>query len=186
MGVLHIALPVSPHARPSGRKHAIRRIPRPFPEQKSVISAATPVLQQISPEPTPRDTLPVQGKPLPSGVKLERTPEQDAANEALARLVRQCMAGDSQAWQQLVVSQHRRIYAICYRFTGSGSDAEDLTQDVFLKLYKNLASFAPQKGSFQPWIPPPPRNPLVAPSRRPRLDRASDSLDATYDGEEDG
>ena len=122
MGVLHIALPVSAHTRPSGRKHAIRRIPRPFPEQKSVISAATPVLQQISPEPTPRDTLPVQGKPLPSGVKLERTPEQDAANEALARLVRQCMAGDSQAWQQLVVSQHRRIYAICYRFTGSGSD----------------------------------------------------------------
>jgi RNA polymerase sigma-70 factor (ECF subfamily) len=186
MGVLHIALPVSPHARPSGRKHAIRRIPRPFPEQKSVISAATPVLQQISPEPTPRDTLPVQGKPLPSGVKLERTPEQDAANEALARLVRQCMAGDSQAWQQLVVSQHRRIYAICYRFTGSGSDAEDLTQDVFIKLYKNLASFDLQKGSFQTWITTLTRNLLVDHFRRTRLDRASDSLDATYDGEEDG
>ncbi len=63
------------------------------------------------------------------------------------------MAGDSQSWQQLVVSQHRRIYAICYRFTGSGNDAEDLTQDHF---------------------------------RRTRLDRASDSLDASFDGGEDG
>jgi RNA polymerase sigma-70 factor, ECF subfamily len=117
---------------------------------------------------------------------LERTPEQEAAQEALAKLVRQCMAGDSQAWQQLVVSQHRRIYAICYRFTGSSTDAEDLTQDVFLKLYKNLASFDTQKGSFQTWITTLARNLLVDHFRRTRLDRASDSLDATFDGEEDG
>lgn len=78
---------------------------------------------------------------------MERTPEQDAAQELVAKLVRQCISGDSQAWQQLVASQHRRIYAICYRFTGSASDSEDLTQDVFLKLYKNLASFDTQKGS---------------------------------------
>ncbi len=117
---------------------------------------------------------------------MERTPEQEAANEALAKLVRQCMAGDSQAWQQLVVSQHRRIYAICYRFTGSGTDAEDLTQEVFLKLYKNLASFDTQKGSFQTWITTLARNLLVDHFRRTRLDRASDSLDATFDGEDDG
>jgi RNA polymerase sigma-70 factor (ECF subfamily) len=117
---------------------------------------------------------------------LERTPEQEAANEAIAKLVRQCMAGDSQAWQQLVVSQHRRIYAICYRFTGSGTDAEDLTQEVFLKLYKNLASFDTQKGSFQTWITTLARNLLVDHFRRTRLDRASDSLDASFDGEEDG
>ncbi len=126
------------------------------------------------------------GKTIPLEAKLERTPEQEAANEALAKLVRQCMAGDSQAWQQLVVSQHRRIYAICYRFTGSGTDAEDLTQDVFLKLYKNLASFDTQKGSFQTWITTLARNLLVDHFRRTRLDRASDSLDATFDGEEDG
>jgi len=116
---------------------------------------------------------------------LERTPEQEAANEALAKLVRQCMAGDSQSWQQLVVSQHRRIYAICYRFTGSGNDAEDLTQEVFLKLYKNLASFDTQKGSFQTWITTLARNLLVDHFRRTRLDRASDSLHATFDGDDD-
>lgn len=117
---------------------------------------------------------------------LERTPEQEAAQEAVAKLVRQCIAGDSQAWQQLVVSQHRRIYAICYRFTGSGCDAEDLTQEVFLKLYKNLSSFDLQKGSFQTWITTLARNLLVDHFRRTRQDRATDSIDASFDGEEDG
>ena len=115
---------------------------------------------------------------------MERTPEQEAAQEAVARLVRQCMAGDSQAWQQLVSAQHRRIYAICYRFTGSGSDAEDLTQEVFLKLYKNLSSFDTQKGSFQTWITTLARNLLVDHFRRTRLDRVSDSLDVGFDGED--
>jgi RNA polymerase sigma-70 factor (ECF subfamily) len=117
---------------------------------------------------------------------LERTPEQEAAQEAVAKLVRQCVAGDSQAWQQLVVSQHRRIYAICYRFTGSGSDAEDLTQEVFLKLYKNLSSFDLQKGSFQTWITTLARNLLVDHFRRTRQDRVTDSIDASFDGEDDG
>jgi len=121
---------------------------------------------------------------------VERTPghdaAQEAAQEAIARLVKQCIAGDAQAWQQLVVSQHRRIYAICYRFTGSPTDAEDLTQDVFFKLYKNLSTFDLQKGSFQTWITTLARNLLVDHFRRTRLDRACDSLDATYDGEEDG
>ena len=115
---------------------------------------------------------------------MERTPEQEAAQEAVARLVRQCMAGDSHAWQQLVTAQHRRIYAICYRFTGSSTDAEDLTQDVFLKLYRNLASFDVQKGSFQTWITTLARNLLVDHFRRTRMERVSDSLDASFDGEE--
>lgn len=117
---------------------------------------------------------------------LERTPEQEAAQEALVKLVRQCIAGDSQAWQQLVLSQHRRVYGICYRFTGSTYDAEDLTQEVFLKLYKNLTSFDLQKGSFQTWITTLARNLLVDHFRRTRQDRATDSIDATFNGEEDG
>lgn len=115
---------------------------------------------------------------------MERTPEQEAAQEAVARLVRQCMAGDSHAWQQLVTAQHRRIYAICYRFTGSSTDAEDLTQEVFLKLYRNLASFDVQKGSFQTWITTLARNLLVDHFRRTRMERVSDSLDASFDGED--
>jgi len=117
---------------------------------------------------------------------LQGTPEQEAAQEAVGRLVRLCLAGDQHAWQQLVVSQHRRIYAICYRFTGSASDAEDLTQEVFLKLYKNLGSFDTHKGSFQTWITTLARNLLVDHFRRTRLERASDSLDASFTTDEDG
>jgi len=137
---------------------------------------------QNVPEPAPRGTL-LPPSRTPEAT-LERTPEQEAAQEAVARLVRQCMAGDSHAWQQLVTSQHRRIYAICYRFTGSGADAEDLTQEVFFKLYKNLSSFDTRKGSFQTWITTLARNLLVDHFRRTRLDRASDSLDASFDGED--
>ena len=115
-----------------------------------------------------------------------RTPEQEAAQEALSRLVRLCRTGDPQAWQQLVVSQHRRIYAICYRFTGSATDAEDLTQEVFLKVYRNLASFDVERGSFQTWITTLARNLLVDHFRRTRLERATDSLDAGYTGDDDG
>ncbi len=136
----------------------------------------------------PGGTLP-QARPSQAAgyeARLQRTPEQEAAQQALGRLVRQCMAGDQLAWQQLVVSQHRRIYAICYRFTGSASDAEDLTQDVFLKLYRNLASFDLQKGSFQTWITTLARNLLVDHFRRTRLERATDSLDASLSPDDDG
>ena len=121
-----------------------------------------------------------------SEATLKRTPEQEAEQHAITQLVSQCIAGNPQAWQQLVVSQHRRIYAICYRFTGSSSDAEDLTQDVFLKLYNNLASFDTLKGSFQTWITTLTRNLLVDHFRRSRLDRASDSLDTPFGTDEDG
>ena len=117
---------------------------------------------------------------------LQRTAEQQATEETLGRLVRQCMAGDQHAWQQLVTAQHRRIYAICYRFTGSSTDAEDLTQDVFLKLYRNLGSFDTHKGSFQTWITTLARNLLVDHFRRTRQDRVTDSLDVTFDGDAAG
>ncbi len=160
-------------------------------------------LQDASRDDQDRRTTPLSGTLLPSGnvtshtapataarpgheATLQRTPEQEAAHEAIGRLVRQCIAGDQQAWQQLVASQHRRIYAICYRFTGSASDAEDLTQDVFLKLYRNLESFDTQKGSFQTWITTLARNLLVDHFRRTRMDRASDSLDASLSSDEDG
>jgi RNA polymerase sigma factor (sigma-70 family) len=128
----------------------------------------------------------VSGRPNAQGrneAMLQRTAEQQATEDALGRLVRQCMAGDQHAWQQLVTAQHRRIYAICYRFTGSASDAEDLTQDVFIKLYRNLASFDTHKGSFQTWITTLARNLLVDHFRRTRQDRVTDSLDISFDGD---
>ena len=93
------------------------------------------------------------------------------------------MAGDQRAWNQMVAGQHKRVYAICYRFTNDPTDAEDITQDVFIKVYRNLSSFDATKGSFQTWITTLTRNMLVDNYRRTRLDRATDSLDATLSGD---
>jgi RNA polymerase sigma-70 factor (ECF subfamily) len=117
---------------------------------------------------------------------LQRTPEQQAEQDAYGLLVRQCIAGDQRAWHQMVTGQHRRIYAICYRFTNSASDAEDLTQDVFLKVYRNLESFDQTKGSFQTWLTTLARNMLVDHFRRTKLERATDSMDVSLSGEDDG
>jgi RNA polymerase sigma-70 factor (ECF subfamily) len=100
-------------------------------------------------------------------------------------LVRRCLDGDTGAWTELVVAQQRRVYGLCYRFTGSCHDAEDLTQDVFIKLYANLRSFDPAKGSFHTWITTLTRNLLVDHFRRSRQQRATDSIDAGWDQSND-
>ncbi len=117
---------------------------------------------------------------------MQRTPEQQVEQDALSHLVRQCLAGDQAAWHCMVTGQHKRVYAICYRFTGDPDEAEDITQDVFLKVYRNLKSFDAEKGGFSTWITTLTRNLLVDNYRRTRLDRASDSLDQTLSGDEDG
>jgi RNA polymerase sigma-70 factor (ECF subfamily) len=96
-------------------------------------------------------------------------------------LVRSCLDGDAGAWTELVTAQQRRVYALCYRFTASAHDAEDLTQDVFIKLYGNLRSFDATKGSFPTWITTLTRNLLVDHFRRSRQQRVTDSIDAGWD-----
>ena len=117
---------------------------------------------------------------------MQRTPEQQAEQDELALLVSQCMAGDQSAWGRMVAGQHKRVYGICYRFTGDAADAEDITQDVILKVYRNLASLDQDTGSFQTWITTLTRNMLVDNYRRSRLDRATDSMDVSASAEEDG
>jgi len=109
-----------------------------------------------------------------------------AEQAALAELAARCLAGDAAAWEQLAKTQHRKVYGLCYRFTGSATESEDLTQEVFLKMYRNLGNFDPARGSFGTWLTTLTRNLLVDNYRRSRMDRASDSLDESVDGEEDG
>jgi RNA polymerase sigma-70 factor (ECF subfamily) len=98
-----------------------------------------------------------------------------------SQVVRRCMDGDSGAWVELVRTHHRRVYGLCYRFTGNAADAEDLTQDVFLKIYSNLSSFDTGRGSLQVWITTMTRNLLVDNFRRTRNLRATGSLDEGWD-----
>jgi len=104
--------------------------------------------------------------------------------QVVVSLVRRCIAGDAEAWEEIVRTHSRRIYNICYRFTGSADNADDLAQEVFIKMYRTLASFDPAKGAFTTWITTMTRNLLVDHFRKTKQDRATDSLDAGL-GEED-
>jgi RNA polymerase sigma-70 factor, ECF subfamily len=99
-------------------------------------------------------------------------------------LVRRCLAGEAAAWEEIVRLHSRRIYNLCYRFTSSGDDAQDLTQEVFVKVYRTLGSYDVEKGAFPTWLTTLARNLLVDHFRRSKQQRITDSLDVGS-GEED-
>ena len=94
-----------------------------------------------------------------------------------AQLVQQCLQGDGSAWEELVRRHTRRIFNICYRFTGNSTEAEDLTQDVFLRVYRTLGSYRSAHGGFATWMTSVTRNLLIDHYRRTKRDRVTDSLD---------
>jgi RNA polymerase sigma-70 factor, ECF subfamily len=110
------------------------------------------------------------------------TPVDEAQQSAL--LIRRCLAGDAGAWEDIVRMHNRRIYNICYRFTGSPDDAEDLSQEVFIKVYRTLGSFDLEKGAFTTWITTVTRNLLVDNFRKKKLDRMTDSIDSSASEDE--
>ena len=82
------------------------------------------------------------------------------------------------AWEEIVQRYNRRIYNICYRFAGSGDDAQDLTQEVFIKMYRTLSSYDVERGAFMTWLTTMTRNLLVDHFRKTKQDRVTDSMDA--------
>ncbi|MDR3762592.1 MAG: sigma-70 family RNA polymerase sigma factor [Acidobacteriota bacterium] len=119
---------------------------------------------------------------------IQSRPAEERLEEAqvVAQLVRRCAQGDAAAWEELVQRFHRRVYNICYRFAGSADDAQDLTQEVFLKVYRTVASFDGDKASFSTWMTTVTRNLLVDHFRKTRNDRSTDSIDAPLGGEDEG
>ncbi len=97
----------------------------------------------------------------------------DADNQ----LVERCLGGEEAAWEDLVKVHTRRVYGICYRFTGSDQAAQDLTQDVFLRVFRSLKSFRAAEGTFSVWLARLARNLLIDHYRRTKLDRASSSIE---------
>ncbi|HTS25248.1 MAG TPA: sigma-70 family RNA polymerase sigma factor [Bryobacteraceae bacterium] len=102
---------------------------------------------------------------------LERTLDPDSS------LVSRCLRGDESAWEELVRLHTRKVYALCYRFTGSGSEAQDLTQEVFLRVFRTLRTFRSAEGSFATWLARVTRNLLIDHYRRTRQERATDSIE---------
>lgn len=93
------------------------------------------------------------------------------------QLVEQCMSGNEAAWEELVRLHTRRVYSVCYRFTGTSEEAQDLTQEVFLRVFRTLKTFRAGEGSFNVWLNRLTRNLLIDHYRRSRLDRKTESLE---------
>ena len=102
---------------------------------------------------------------------IERSLDQDSS------LVERCLSGDDAAWEELVRQHTRRVYGLCYRFTGSDAEAQDLTQDVFLRIFRSLRSFRSAEGSFVTWLARLTRNLLIDHYRRTRQERVTDSIE---------
>jgi len=66
-------------------------------------------------------------------------------------LIARCLDGDQTAWEEIVRLHRRKVFNIAYKFVGRHDQAEDLTQEVFLKLYKSLDTFD-RRANFQTWL----------------------------------
>src|SRR3954468_3052547 len=102
---------------------------------------------------------------------VERTLDPDSS------LVSRCLRGDETAWEDLVRLHTRKVYALCYRFTGSASEAQDLTQEVFLRVFRTVKTFRSTEGSFATWLSRVTRNLLIDHYRRTRQERVTDSIE---------
>jgi RNA polymerase sigma-70 factor, ECF subfamily len=84
------------------------------------------------------------------------------------KIVERCLQGDDAAWEVVVNSYAKRIYNLSYRYTCRRDEAEDLTQDIFIRVYQNLKSFRSESGSFQSWVMKIGRNLIIDHYRRTR------------------
>ncbi|MGA2133353.1 MAG: sigma-70 family RNA polymerase sigma factor [Bryobacteraceae bacterium] len=92
-------------------------------------------------------------------------------------LVERCLSGDGAAWEEMVRTHTRRVYGLCYRFTGKDGEAQDLTQEVFLRVYRTLKTFRATEGAFTTWLARLTRNLLIDNYRRTRQERLTDSIE---------
>jgi RNA polymerase sigma-70 factor (ECF subfamily) len=69
----------------------------------------------------------------------------------LAMLLTRAASGDAAAFEQIVVRHERRVLTLSWRLLGSMEDAQDATQEVFLRTFKYLHRFDTQK-PFEPWL----------------------------------
>jgi RNA polymerase sigma-70 factor (ECF subfamily) len=70
---------------------------------------------------------------------------------AIDALIERCLRGDQVAWEQVVRQHWRKVFNVAYKFVGSHDQAEDLTQDIFLKIFRSLDTFD-RRANFQTWL----------------------------------
>jgi RNA polymerase sigma-70 factor, ECF subfamily len=71
--------------------------------------------------------------------------------DVVESLIQRCLHGDQLAWEQIVRQYWRKVFNVAYKFVGKHDAAEDLTQDIFLKIFKSLDTFD-RRANFQTWL----------------------------------
>ena len=79
---------------------------------------------------------------------LDSTAAQPVTSDAL---IEQCLGGDQAAWEIIVRQNWRKVFNVAYKFVGRHDEAEDLAQDIFLKIFKALHTFD-RRANFQTWL----------------------------------
>ena len=85
--------------------------------------------------------------------------------------IQRAASGDQAAWETIVRTYWRKVFNIAYRFVGTYEEAEDLTQEIFLRVFRSLESFD-QRANFQTWLVSVSRNYCIDRYRSGRRDRA--------------
>ena len=78
--------------------------------------------------------------------------------------------GDQTAWDTIVQTYWRKVFNVAYRFVGTYEEAEDLTQEIFLKVFRSLSTFD-RRANFQTWLISVSRNYCIDRYRSGRRDR---------------
>ncbi len=104
-----------------------------------------------------------------------------AATDAIDTLIQRCLGGDQAAWEEIVRTHRRKVFNIAYKFTGRHDEAEDLTQDIFLKIFKSLHTFD-RRANFQTWLVSVSRNLCIDHYRSVRKER--ETIDRDVDAGE--
>jgi RNA polymerase sigma-70 factor (ECF subfamily) len=110
-------------------------------------------------------------------------PSTDAAlgGEAIETLIQRCLAGDQAAWDLIVKQYWRKVFNVAYKFVGKHDEAEDLTQDIFLKIFRSLDTFD-RRANFQTWLISVSRNLCIDHYRSVRKER--ETIDRDVDANE--
>lgn len=98
---------------------------------------------------------------------------------SLEHVVERCRAGDNGAWEELVDATANDIYRLAVSFTRSRAEAEDLTQEVYLRLWQNLDRYV-TGSSFRAWAYRVARNLFVDAYRRTRSERKATWVDPEF------
>ena len=104
-----------------------------------------------------------------------------APPETIERLIRRCLRGDQLAWDLIVRQYWRKVFNVAYKFVGRHDEAEDLTQEIFLKLFKSLDTFD-RRANFQTWLISISRNLCIDHYRSVRKER--ETIDRAVDTNE--